>query len=153
MNMNRLVSIRWKLTLYAIGFSLLMFAAALCGIIIFYKLDFRLLWWIEKKNIPVVVILGAAVVLFGAITGWAYGNTLKKRMGRLLESITLFERGNFSHRLQMREGEDDEVGLMAQRLNEMAGHIQLQVASLQKLSTEKAEMGEQLKKSAIVEER
>ncbi|GGD58379.1 HAMP domain-containing sensor histidine kinase [Paenibacillus nasutitermitis] len=153
MNMHRMVSIRWKLTIAGIVIALLLFAGAACAIVFFYKLDFLILWVVQKKNIPLILILSAAAAGVGAVCGWTYGSVLKKRLDRLMETITIFERGNFVHRVVLRKGEEDEIGLMASRLNEMAGHIQRQIAALQKLSTEKAEMGEQLKKSAILEER
>jgi NarL family two-component system sensor histidine kinase LiaS len=76
---------------------------------------------------------------------------LKKRLEKLIESILKYENGNFAYRIPSLG--DDEIGLAADQLNEMAKRIERQVASLQKLSNERAEWQDQMKKSVISEER
>ena len=85
----------------------------------------------------------STAVGFGA--GYMFGNQLKKRLEKLIESILKYENGNFRYRIPSIG--DDEIGLAADQLNEMAERIERQVASLQKLSNERAEWQDQMKKS------
>ena len=76
---------------------------------------------------------------------------MKKRLEHLLESALKYERGQFAHRIPPLG--DDEIGRVAEHLNRMARRVEQQVASLQKLATEKARWREQMKQSVITEER
>lgn len=150
--MRKLTNIQWRITRYTIWVSLIV-SSLLITIIFFYLgLDFQLLFILSNWfYFPLVVLLLSLVLIIGLIAGYIYGNLMKKRLERLVESILKFEHGNYSHRVPSLG--EDEIGLVASHLNQMAERIQKQVASLQKLSTEKAEYQEQMKQSVITEER
>lgn len=93
--------------------------------------------------------LVAAVV--GLVWGYIQGNTLKKRMEVLLQSTIKLERGNLAIRIP--DLGEDELGQLANQLNEMTKRFQDQVSSLQRLSTHNAELTNQVKETAIIEER
>lgn len=128
-----------------------------------YTLD-RLQSWLQQYlnlTIPAypgllfAVFMVTAMCLVAAIVGlvWGYiqGNTLKKRMEVLLQSTIKLERGNLAVRIP--DLGEDELGQLAAQLNEMTKRFQDQVSSLQRLSTHNAELTNQVKETAIIEER
>ncbi|TCP18629.1 NarL family two-component system sensor histidine kinase LiaS [Scopulibacillus darangshiensis] len=151
MNRKRLTNIQWRLTRFAIGICVFV-TLVLAGLFLtYYHLDIRTVFTLHWFNVPFIIVLLLFAVIVGALFGYLYGNTMKRRLEQLVASILKFERGNFAHRVA--DLGDDEIGLMADHLNQMADTVEKQVASLQKLSTEKAEWNDQLKKSVISEER
>lgn len=102
-----------------------------------------------------VVIMMAVLWLtagaIGAATGYVFGNLFKKRLEILLQSTMMLERGDLTTRIPNLG--DDEIGELGNRLNDMTARFQKQVASLQRLSTHNAELTEQVKQAAILEER
>ncbi len=90
-------------------------------------------------------------VLIGASFGYIYGNLLKKRIEILLQSAMMLERGNLDIRIP--DLGEDELGQLGRQLNDMTTRFQQQVASLQRLSAHNAELNDQVKQAAIVEER
>ncbi|MBM7646652.1 NarL family two-component system sensor histidine kinase LiaS [Scopulibacillus daqui] len=151
MRNRKLTNIQWRMTQFTLCISLFVSLASLVIFLFFYKLDFKSLLLVKWFNIPFILLIFIFAIVIGILTGFIYGNMLKKRLELLVESILKYERGNYAHRVPYLG--DDEIGLMADHLNQMAGTIEKQVASLQKLSTEKAEWNDQLKKSVISEER
>jgi NarL family two-component system sensor histidine kinase LiaS len=89
--------------------------------------------------------------LIGVSVGYIYGNLMKKRVEILLQSAMMIERGNLSTRVPYLG--EDEIGMLGERLNEMTIRFQQQVISLQRLSAHNAELTEQVKQSAVTEER
>lgn len=140
--------IRWKLTLFSLCISIGICVLSIGSVLMLYHLDIRTLWAVD---IPRVVTVIGLIIVSGIIAGFVYGTGLKRSMDPLVESVYMYEKGHFAHRVSVSSG--DELGLMGIHLNEMAERIERQVASLQKLSTEKAALGEQLKKTAVMEER
>ncbi|HET7615394.1 MAG TPA: sensor histidine kinase, partial [Bacillales bacterium] len=151
MTRKKLLSIQWRFSGYMIWICSFIALAVLAMLMFYFNLDFRMLLEGTWLNIPFVLVVLFFVVVVATLSGYIFGNLLKKRLVVLVESILKFERGNFAHRTE-NLGED-EIGLMADHLNQMAARVEKQVASLQKLSTEKAEWREQLKKTAVSEER
>lgn len=151
MTNKKLTSIQWRFAGYMIWICLFVALALVTMIFLFYRLDFRTLITLAWFHVPFVLLLLIFVGIVGTLSGYFYGNMLKKRLETLVESILKFERGNYAHRVP--ELGEDEIGVMADHLNEMVDRVEKQVASLQKLSTEKAEWDEQLKRSVISEER
>lgn len=151
MNGKKLTSIRWRLMQYTVWVCLGI-AGLFVGLFLsYYDLTFRSLFTINWFGVPFVIILLVLTLAAGLTFGYLYGHGLKKRLETLANGIIRFQHGNYSYRIP-HLGED-ELGLMATYLNEMAERVEKQVASLQKLSSEKAEWDEQLKKSVISEER
>ncbi|MFC7395420.1 sensor histidine kinase [Scopulibacillus cellulosilyticus] len=151
MRKRRLTNIQWRMTQFTLWICLFTALALLAIFFFYYKLDFRVLLTAGWFHIPFILLILIFAIVLGILTGFIYGNMLKKRLELLVESILKYERGNYAHRVPYLG--DDEIGLMADHLNQMADTIEKQVASLQKLSTEKAEWNDQLKKSVISEER
>ncbi|MBO8171561.1 MAG: sensor histidine kinase [Bacillaceae bacterium] len=148
---RRLMNVQWRFMRFAVWMCFLSGLAAVFFILSME--DIKLKDFIEKKilGIPYGFLILTTVVLIGAVFGYIFGNLIKKRLEVLVEVILKLERGDLSQRAP--ELGDDEIGLMAQHVNTMADRIEKQVASLQKLSAEKAEWNEALKESAIHEER
>ncbi|ARK29182.1 sensor histidine kinase [Halalkalibacter krulwichiae] len=108
---------------------------------------------IDRKllDIPILIWILSAVFITGVISGYIQTVPIRKKLDQLMHGTLRYERGTFSHRVEV-EG-DDEIAELARRLNGMAQNIEKQVASLQRLSTERAEMQETIKKAAVSEER
>lgn len=98
-----------------------------------------------------MLLLWLAALTLGSSFGYIYGNLLKKRLEILLQSAMQLERGNLAVRIP--DLGNDEIGQLARQLNEMTIRFQQQVASLQRLSAHNAELTDQVKQAAIVEER
>ncbi|MGA9172981.1 MAG: sensor histidine kinase [Thermoactinomyces sp.] len=151
MSKRRLASIYWRLTRFTVwictGVSLVLLAV----ILIAYRLDWQTLLAARLYGIPLLVLIPILVVSIGTVSGFTFGYAMKRKIEALVESIMRFERGNFAHRVPPMG--DDEIGLIANHLNRMAERAQKQVASLQKLSTEKAKWQERMKEAVISEER
>jgi two-component system, NarL family, sensor histidine kinase LiaS len=76
---------------------------------------------------------------------------IKGRLGDILLFIAALRRGKFTDRLLTYE--KDEVGLIAEELNQLSLYLQEQVHSLQKLAEEKTELSQTARTAAIIEER
>lgn len=151
--MNRkLRNIQWQMirfSVWLVFFSL----SAFFGVLAFWS-DVEMHRWLPSLKRPQSAVFWSMLLLIPLIGfpfGYIYGNILKKRLKRLVESILKFENGNYSHRVPFLG--DDEIGLVARHLNRMATRFERQVASLQKMATIKTEYEEKLKKAAVAEER
>ncbi|ASS74104.1 sensor histidine kinase [Tumebacillus algifaecis] len=151
MSRKRLMNIQWRMTRFTLSVGLMAALPVLTLFIIFFKIDLMELFTATWLDIPVLLIGLVLIVMAGVVSGFTFGTGLKQRLEELVEATLRYEKGQFAHRVPPLG--DDEIGLAGDRLNEMAQRIEKQVASLQRLSTEKAEMQDQLKKSVILEER
>ncbi len=151
MGRKRLSNIQWQFVRLAIILCLIMIVTTL--LILFLSNPRELLIFIktQKWGVSIVILLLVTAIAIGSIFGYANGNQIKKRLEVLTEATLAYERGNFAYRFPPLG--DDEIGQMSIHLNEMAKRIEAQVASLQRLSSEKAEWNETLKQTAITEER
>jgi NarL family two-component system sensor histidine kinase LiaS len=91
------------------------------------------------------------VTAIGAVYGYWQSYRLKSRLEALEEAMLLLEKGHLSRPVP-HLGED-EIGRLADRLGRISGKWEEQVTSLQRLSTNNAELAEKAKLSAVVEER
>lgn len=105
-------------------------------------------WLVMVVAFAVSLPAGAVIGLFGS---YIYGNLLKKRMNVLWEAAMNLGRGILSYRVP--ELGTDEVGELGWQLNRLASQWEEQVASLQRLSNHNAALAEQLKHTAVTEER
>jgi two-component system, NarL family, sensor histidine kinase LiaS len=151
MKRSRLANTQWRLTLFGAAVAGLASAATIAVLLQALSLDVLTALALRWLQTPVLVLILVLALAAGLLAGYGYGNRLKRRLERLVESILHFERGDFGHRAPPLG--DDEIGLVADHLNEMAGRVELHAASLQRLSTEQAQWREQVKKAAILEER
>lgn len=105
--------------------------------------------WKVLISFFLLALLVAGVI--GLIAGYIWGNLLKKRLHVLWEAATHLGRGILSSRVP--ELGVDEIGELGWQLNRLAAQWEEQVASLQRLSNHNAALAEQLKHTAVTEER
>ncbi|MCM2989807.1 two-component system sensor histidine kinase LiaS [Bacillus safensis] len=145
------LGIQWQSVRLGVGISLGVVTMTTLPMFFYYQLDPMILLSTRWFGIPFFCILLIISLAIGISAGRVFGYQHKKRLDQLVESILKFENGNFAYRLPSLG--DDEIGLAADQLNEMAKRVEGQVASLQKLSNERAEWQVQMKKSVVSEER
>jgi NarL family two-component system sensor histidine kinase LiaS len=139
-------SIRWNLVLYSLLVTLLVTVSVLAIILFYYRLDLRVLWSLGWIGLSFFIL-----IFLGALVGFLYGTRFIQRLEQVRESIIQYERGNFSYRV-LSLGHD-ELGEIGQHLNQMAERLEQQVASLQKLTTEKTEWQTKMTQAVLTEER
>jgi two-component system, NarL family, sensor histidine kinase LiaS len=100
-----------------------------------------------KSTLSVLIV----VAIIAAIFGFFQGFRMKRRIELLRESMLLLEKGNLSR--PMPDLGDDEIGQLADQLGRVSKRWEEQVTSLQRLSTNNAQLAEQARISAIMEER
>ncbi|MDT3427952.1 NarL family two-component system sensor histidine kinase LiaS [Paenibacillus forsythiae] len=97
----------------------------------------------------------ASVVLLPIGLGIGFGFyqsfRVKRRLERMRETLLLWEKGNLT--LSMPSLGEDELGRLAEQLNVIGSKWENQVTTLQRLSTNNAQLAEQARLTAIVEER
>ncbi|WP_235213076.1 histidine kinase [Alkalihalobacillus alcalophilus] len=91
------------------------------------------------------------LIAIGGIGGFIQSDSMKRRIDVLLDGAVRYARGSFGHRMDV--SGDDEISELTDQMNDMASHIEEQVASLQRLSSERAALQETIKKTAVTEER
>ncbi|GAE30383.1 HAMP domain-containing sensor histidine kinase [Halalkalibacter hemicellulosilyticus] len=112
---------------------------------------FLLLIDYSLAGIPVLALCIVVIIMTGIVSGYLQALPMRRRMDQLVHAAAKYERGTFAYRTEI-SGED-EVSELADRMNRMAAHIEEQVASLQRLSAERARMQDSVKKAAVTEER
>ncbi|WP_254871052.1 sensor histidine kinase [Bacillus sp. Marseille-Q1617] len=98
-------------------------------------------------TLALCLILFLLSVYFGFRTTYAF----KGRVDDISTFVTLLRSGKFSARVDWHE--QDELGVLADELNQLAKYIQEQVKSLQRLADEKSELAERAHGAAVMEER
>lgn len=96
-------------------------------------------------------ILVLLLIAIGVVFGVYEVYRTKSRLDLLRDSLIQWEKGNLSRPVP-RLG-DDEVGQLGKQLERIGHRWEEQVSSLQRLSTNNAQLAEQARLSAIVEER
>ncbi|UHA71841.1 HAMP domain-containing sensor histidine kinase [Paenibacillus sp. 481] len=91
------------------------------------------------------------VALTASIFGFYQGYRIKRRIELLRESMLLLEKGNLSR--PMPDLGYDELGELAEQLGRVSKRWEEQVTSLQRLSTNNAQLAQQARVTAIIEER
>jgi NarL family two-component system sensor histidine kinase LiaS len=164
---RKLANIQWQFMRWSFWGSI---GAVIIGSFIFFFIWYELAHiqplreWIRTKlgwSLPefpgilfscfMLLFLCLVAALLGTSIGYISGNLMKKRIEILLQSALMIERGNLSARVPYLG--EDEIGMLGKRLNEMTIRFEQQVASLQRLSAHNAELTEQVKQSAVNEER
>ncbi|MFC0473676.1 histidine kinase [Halalkalibacter kiskunsagensis] len=148
---KRLASIQWQFIRHSLIVTLLL--SFLLLFIITYEETRGLLLVFDRKllGVPIIILMIAVIMVTGLISGYIQADPIRRRVDQLVHGALRFERGTFTHRVTI-EGED-ELAELARRMNGMAQNIEEQVASLQRLSAERAAMQETVKKAAVTEER
>ncbi|WP_028546815.1 sensor histidine kinase [Paenibacillus taiwanensis] len=100
-----------------------------------------------KATLSALLVVAVIATLFGFYQGYK----IKRRIELLRESMVLLEKGNLSR--PMPELGNDELGQLAEQLGRVSKRWEEQVTSLQRLSTNNAQLAEQARITAIIEER
>jgi two-component system, NarL family, sensor histidine kinase LiaS len=90
-------------------------------------------------------------IIVGIYSALRSSSILTSRLDDVSTFVSTLRRGKFSERVQ--QSEQDEIGILSEELNQLAGYIQDQVRSLQRLADEKSELAEQAHHAAVMEER
>lgn len=151
MNRMRLYNIQWQWVRYTIGIGFIICVMLLLLMSAIFGQEIFTIMLHPFAGVPFLILLMVLISIIGAIFGYIMGNRMKKRLDQLEEASMAFERGNFSYRVP--ELGADEIGVVGKRLNIMSKRVEEQIASLQRLSTERAEWSETLKQATITEER
>ena len=87
----------------------------------------------------------------GAVFGFYQSYRVKRRLELLRETLLLWEKGSLSRTVP--DLGDDDVGRLSEQLGRIGKKWEDQISSLQRLSTHNAQLAEQARITAIVEER
>lgn len=147
----RLSNIQWQWVRYSVILSLVISLLSFLLVLAVTRLEVVATALHPVAGLPFILWLLLAVAAISAIFGFIAGKQMKKRLDHLEEAALAYERGNYQH--QVPDLGQDEIGTVAKRLNVMSRRVREQIASLQRLSTERAEWTERLKQAAITEER
>lgn len=126
-------------------------ASAIAVYVILEALNFG---WGLEGTVPIIV---AAVVVFfvvfilGLYLTYIERRTFRNRLDSIMSFITVLSSGKLSNRIEV--GELGELTSVERSLNRLADRFEKQVHSLQVLADEKAELAEQAKSAATIEER
>ncbi|MCZ8513647.1 sensor histidine kinase [Paenibacillus filicis] len=145
---KRLTNMIWRSMAESIGLSLVLFG------VIFYILHYNgyiVPFESWSEGIMLSLSLIAIVVAIGGTYGLWTASRTKRRLEQLREVMLSLEKGNLS-RLVPPLGED-EIGRLGEQLNAITKKWEEQVTSLQRLSSNNAQLAQKAKYSAIVEER
>ncbi|HEX7057047.1 MAG TPA: sensor histidine kinase [Bacilli bacterium] len=96
-------------------------------------------------------VLVGAVAAVGAVAGYIHSSKIKKRLEQLREAMIWLEKGNLSRAIPPLG--DDEVGRLGEQLGRISKKWEDQVTTLQRLSTNNAELAEKVRTTAVLEER
>jgi two-component system, NarL family, sensor histidine kinase LiaS len=102
-------------------------------------------------SIYLTLALFLILLLLSVYFGFRTSYTFKGRIDDISTFVTLLRSGKFSARVE--GDEQDELGILADELNQLAIYIQEQVKSLQRLADEKSELAERAHGAAVMEER
>lgn len=105
-------------------------------------------WQIGLRTVLTLILLPAGL---GIGYGFYQSFRFKRRLERLRETLLLWERGNLSPAIPSLG--DDELGRLGEQLGRIGGKWESQVTALQRLSSNNAQLAEQARVTAIVEER
>jgi NarL family two-component system sensor histidine kinase LiaS len=139
-------SLKWLTAMYSLCLTLFVLTIVVVGTIFHYELSIDILLALGWSIFPILVMF-----IFVIIIGFLYGTKIVHRLSPLREALVQLERGNFSYRIKDRGS--DEIGRMSLHVNQTAQRVEQQVASLQKLSTERTEWQAEMKQEVVTEER
>ncbi|WP_284644340.1 sensor histidine kinase [Paenibacillus silviterrae] len=145
---KRLTNMIWRSMAESIGLSLVLFAV----VVYFlssngYMVPFAS--WQEGVRLSLTLI--TMVVIIGGIYGLWTSSRTKRRLELLREVMLSLEKGNLSRSVPPLG--EDEIGRLGEQLNSITKKWEEQVSSLQRLSSNNAQLAQKAKYSAIVEER
>lgn len=104
-----------------------------------------------RTGIKAGVTLATLLIGIGAFYGFSQAYRSKRKIDELRDALLQWEKGNQTGTVP-KLGED-EIGRLAEQLERIGKRWEEQVSSLQRLSTHNAQLAEQARVSAIIEER
>lgn len=104
-----------------------------------------------KEGILVSLLMIGIVTAIGAAFGYWSGSRTKRRLELLQDVMLHLEKGNLNRPIP--DLGQDEIGRLGVQLGRISTKWEEQVSSLQRLSTNNAELAEKARLSAVVEER
>lgn len=104
-----------------------------------------------RTGVKAGLTLLTLLISIGAAYGFFQGYRQKRRIDLLRDSLVQWEKGNQAGAVPQLG--DDEIGGLSEQLERIGKRWEEQVSSLQRLSTHNAQLAEQARVSAIVEER
>ncbi|TDF91853.1 HAMP domain-containing sensor histidine kinase [Paenibacillus piri] len=145
---KRLTNMIWRSMGESIGLSLVLF-----GVIVYFLHSngymIELSTWQQGVQLSLTLIVIVAVI--GAAYGLWYSSKIRRRLEQLREAMLLLEKGNLTRTVPPLG--EDEIGRLGDQLNGITKKWEEQVTSLQRLSSNNAQLAQKAKYSAIVEER
>lgn len=130
---------------------LVSFVVVLAVVYILYTYDFLIPPTSWKTGIRAGITLLCLIVIIGGGGGFLQSYRAKRKVDLLRASLVQWEKGNQTGTVP-KLGED-EIGRLAEQMERIGKRWEEQVGSLQRLSTHNAQLAEQARISAIVEER
>lgn len=146
---KKLTNLMWRSMGESIVLSLVLLAVVAYVLFGYGYIDTTSITW--GRLVEVGFLLMVIVAGIGAAYGYWQSNRVKRRLDPLLDTMLLLEKGNFSRPVP--ELGLDEIGRLGDQLNRIMKKWEEQVTSLQRLSTNNAELAEKARYSAVVEER
>ncbi|MFC0215208.1 histidine kinase [Paenibacillus chartarius] len=146
---KKLTNLIWRSMGEATVLSLVLFGVILYVLLVYGYIDIESISWADA--IPLGFMVMMIVAGIGAAYGYWHAERVKRRIDPLLDTMLLLEKGNFSRPVP--ELGLDEIGRLGEQLNRIMKKWEEQVTSLQRLSTDNAELAEKARFSAVVEER
>lgn len=131
----------------------ILFAVLLGAVIIYILSSYGYLtpWATWDRWIPFGATLVLLLVGAGACYGFLQAYRTKVKLERLRETLLQWEKGSVMRAVP--ELGNDEIGRLGEQLSRISKKWEEQVSSLQRLSTNNAQLAEKARVSAIVEER
>lgn len=132
--------------------TLLGFVVMLVVMYILYTYDYLRPFDSWRNVIQSGITLVLLPISLGAVYGFFQGYRVKRRLDSVREILVTWEKGGVTSAVMPDMG-NDEVGRLGEQLGRISKRWEEQVNSLQRLSTNNAQLAEQARVTAIVEER
>jgi NarL family two-component system sensor histidine kinase LiaS len=145
---KKLTNMIWRSMGESIVLSLVLFGVVVYVLSTYGYINPFVSW---SEGIKISLMLIGIVVALGGAFGYWHSNRIKRRLDPLMDTMLLLEKGNFSRPAP--DLGEDEIGRLGDQLNRIMKKWEEQVTSLQRLSTNNAELAEKARLSAVVEER
>lgn len=146
MSQERFLGLQWRLVAIYLAASLLSTGVVALGYYVATSLGLA-----PTPALGVGIGAGLAVGLLSAGIGFSMARSMKLRLWDAGDMALRIARGDFSARLTV--GRPDEVGLLEEQLNEMAGYLEQAVGQLSRLAEQNRRLAEEAGRGASLEER
>jgi NarL family two-component system sensor histidine kinase LiaS len=145
---NKLTNMIWRTMGESILLSLVIFGLVMYILNYYGYLNTFGSW---EEGFVVSLILIGSVIGVGGIHGFLASNRMKRRLEQLGDAMMHLEKGNLTRPIP--DLGQDEIGRLAEQLSRISTKWEEQVSSLQRLSTNNAQLAEKARISAVIEER